>query len=95
MNENDQKGLTSISKACTQEEIGKFWDTHSLADYSEETHEVSFELGAQRRCRITLDPDLYSQLETEARTRGISPETLVNRWLTEKLQAGVDRQTQV
>ena len=25
---------------ATPEEIGEFWDTHSLADYWEETHEV-------------------------------------------------------
>ena len=27
---------------ATPEEIGKFWDTHSLADYWDETHEVEF-----------------------------------------------------
>lgn len=87
MNENDRERQTSISKANSPEEIGEFWDSHSLADYSEETHEVSFELHAQRRHRVTLDPQLYSQIEAEARLRGISAETLVNRWLTEKLQA--------
>lgn len=92
MNENNQKGRTSISKANTPEEIGEFWDSHSLADYAEETHEVAFELRAQRRRRITLDPELYTQLEAEARTRGISPETLINRWLTEKLQAVMQRE---
>ena len=92
MNENDQKGRTSISKASTPEEIGEFWDSHSLTDYAGETPEVAFELRAQRRRRITLDPDLYNQLAAEARTRGISPETLVNRWLTEKLQAVIPRE---
>ena len=92
MSENSQKGRTSISKANTLEEIGEFWDSHSLADYAEETHEVSFELRAQRRHRITLDPELYTQLEAEAHTRGISPETLINRWLTEKLQTVMQRE---
>ena len=86
MNDGDREGRTPISQASTLEEIGAFWDSHSLADYAEETPEVSFELRAQRRCRITLDPELYARLEAEARTRGISPETLVNRWVTEKLQ---------
>lgn len=86
MSESDQEGRTPISQASTLEEIGAFWDSHSLADYAEETPEVSFELHAQRRRRITLDPELYARLEAEARTRGISPETLVNRWVTEKLQ---------
>lgn len=86
MNESDQEGRTTISQASTLEEIGAFWDSHSLVDYAEETPEVSFELRAQRRRRITLDPELYVRLEAEARTRGISPEALVNRWVTEKLQ---------
>ena len=29
---------------ATLEEIGEFWDTHSLADYWDETHEVAFEV---------------------------------------------------
>ena len=32
----------------TPEEIGEFWDTHSLADYWDETHEVEF--------RVNLKP---------------------------------------
>ena len=87
MNESNREGRSSISGAGTVEEIGEFWDSHSLADYAEETAEVSFELRARRRCRITLDPELYTQLETEALTRGVSPETLVNRWVIEKLRA--------
>ena len=86
MNESEREGRTTISQASTLEEIGAFWDSHNLADYAEETPEVSFELHAQRRRRITLDPELYARLEAEARARGISPETLVNRWVTEKLQ---------
>ena len=85
MNENDDAQLTPISKARTPEEIGEFWDSHSLADYWDETHEVEFEVRAKRRRRITLDPEVYAQLETEARARGVLPETLVNLWLAERL----------
>jgi hypothetical protein len=49
--------MTSISKARTIEEIADFWDTHSLADYWDQTHEVEFEVRAQRRRRVTLDPE--------------------------------------
>jgi hypothetical protein len=86
MNESKESQLTSISKARTPDEIAEFWDTHSLADYWEQTHEVEFELRAQRRRRITLDPEVYSQLEVQARARGVLPETLVNLWLLERLQ---------
>lgn len=86
MSENDDAHLTSISKARTLEEIAEFWDTHSLADHWDETREVDFEVRAKRRRRVTLDPEVYAQLEAHARTRGILPETLVNLWLVERLQ---------
>lgn len=85
MNENDDAQLTPISKARTPEEIGEFWDSHSLADYWDETHEVEFEVRAKRRRRITLDPEVYAELEAEARARGVLPETLVYLWLAERL----------
>ena len=40
----ENKPLTSISKARTYAEIAEFWDTHSLADYWDQTHEVEFEV---------------------------------------------------
>ena len=87
MSATERKGLTSISKASTLEEIGEFWDSHSLADYGDQTHEVSFEVRAQRRRRVTLDPEVYSQIEAQAHRRGVSAETLVNLWLVERLRA--------
>jgi len=86
MNKNKKLKTTSISKAGSLEEIGEFWDTHSLDDYWDQTHEVEFEVRAKRRRRITIDPEVYSQVETQARTRGILPETLVNLWLIERLK---------
>jgi len=84
MSENEE--LTSISKASTLEEIAEFWDTHSLADYWDETREATFEVRAERRRRITLDPEVYTQVQNVARKRGVLPETLVNIWLVERLQ---------
>ncbi len=77
---------TSVSNAHTIEEIADFWDTHSLDDYWDQTQEAEFEVRAKRRRRVTLDPQVYAKLEAEAHTRGISPETLINLWLAERLQ---------
>ena len=87
MDENNDTRLTSISKASTLEEIAEFWDTHSLADYWDQTREVDFEVRAKRRRRVTLDPEVYAQLEAQAQARGLLPETLVNLWLAERLAA--------
>ncbi len=89
MGENEQEKRTSISKAQTPEEIGEFWDNHSLGDHWDKTKEVEFEVRAKRLRRVTLDPDIYTRIEAEARTRGVLPETLVNVWLAERLAHGV------
>jgi hypothetical protein len=86
MSESDDAQLTNISKAHSLEKIAEFWDTHSLADYWDQTHEVQFEVRAKRRRRVTLDPQIYAHLEAQARVRGVLPETLVNLWLAERLQ---------
>ncbi len=78
---NDQR--SSISNAHSPEEIGEYWDSHSLADHWDQTHEVEFEIRASHR--ITLDPEVYARLEERARTRGVSLATLVNSWLVEHL----------
>jgi hypothetical protein len=86
MSESKDEHLTSISKARTLEEIGDFWDEHSLADFWDQTHEVEFEVRARRRRRVTLEPELYQRIEEQDRARGVAPETLVNVWLVERLQ---------
>ena len=44
MGEKDIKRDPIPSSDATPEEIGEFWDTHSLADYWDETHEVEFKI---------------------------------------------------
>ena len=86
MSDHRKPVQTSLSKTRTPEEIGAFWDNHSLDEHWDQTHEVTFELRAQRRRRITLDPEVYARLEEQAHVRGLLPETLVNLWLKERLQ---------
>jgi predicted HicB family RNase H-like nuclease len=87
MSENNDTQVTSISKARTPEEIAEFWDSHSLADYWDQTHEVEFEVRIPRRRRVTLAAELSDRLAERARREGVSVETLVNLWVAEKLQA--------
>lgn len=86
MSENDVRQLTSISKASTYEEIGEFWDTHSLADYWDQTYEVEIEVRIPHRHRVAIEAETYDQLSAEARHRGVMPETLINLWLAERLR---------
>ena len=70
-------------------EAADFWDKHSLVDYWDQIHEVEIEVRARRRRRVMLDPDVWEKVVSRARIRGVSPETLVNLWLMERVQAQV------
>ena len=86
MKNGKTKNLTGISKAGSIEEIAKFWDSHSLSDYWDDTKTAAFEVRAIQRKRVTIDPDVYNKVETIANIRGVSAETLVNLWITEQLK---------
>ena len=49
---------------ATPEEIGEFWDTHSLADYWDETHEVKFQVNLKSDQNQTLSDEKKSDLHT-------------------------------
>ncbi|HKP12596.1 MAG TPA: CopG family antitoxin [Blastocatellia bacterium] len=68
------------------EEAADFWDSHDLGDYWDLTSEAEFETDIQRRVFLTaLEPELARKLTDCARQQGISTETLINVWLSEKL----------
>lgn len=79
---------TSISKSRNLEGIVEYWEEHSLADHWDETRETDFEVRATRRRRVTIDPEVYHQIEALAHRRGISPETLVNLLLADQVRRG-------
>lgn len=86
MAENDVKDPIP-EEFSSIEEAAEFWDTHSLADYWDETREVEIEVRVPRRRRVTLAPELAEQVAQRARREGISVETLVNVWIAERLHA--------
>ncbi len=49
-----------------------FWDTHSLADYWDQVHEVKIEVRVRRRRRVTLDSDVWEKVVSRARSRGLA-----------------------
>lgn len=79
-------GRDPIPEFETLGDIAEFWDNHSTADYDDVTHEVYFEVNIHPKdVTISLLPELGQTLNTLASARGISVETLVNVWLTEKV----------
>jgi hypothetical protein len=67
------------------EEAAEFWDTHDLGDYWDLTQEAHFEVDIQQRVFLTaLEPELAKRLTIVAHRQGVSTETLINVWLSEK-----------
>lgn len=72
------------------EEAAGFWDNHDLTDYLDLTKEVHLAVDIQRRIFLTaLEPSLAMKISAVAHKQGISTETLINIWLTEKVQETV------
>ena len=72
---------------ATIEDAAEFWDTHDLADYWDLTEEVEFQVHLpRRRYLVPLEPQLAQRVAAEAHKRGLSAETLVNLWLSDRLQ---------
>ena len=78
--------VSSISKSHTIEEMAEFWDTHSLADYEDQTYEVEMSFApSARRTYIGIEPELLEELRHIARERHVSLQTLVNVWLRQRV----------
>lgn len=80
------RSKSSISKAQAYKEIGEFWDTHDLGEYWDRTKPVEFEI--EIRSETTYYPvesKLSEKICKIAEKRGVSPETLLNLWLQEKV----------
>ena len=90
--EDMTKSKSSTSEASSYQEIGEFWDTHDLSDYWDQTKPAEFEVDIQSEAiYYPVEPKLSAQIFSVAKQRGVSPETLLNLWLQEKL--GEERPT--
>lgn len=70
----------------TLEEFWRFWDTHSSADYEDAMETVAVEIEpSSSKVYLPVAKDLLGKVRVQARQQGVSPETLVNLWLQERL----------
>lgn len=87
MRENKTKRKPIPKHFANIDEAADFWDKHDLSDYLDSTKEVNFDVEIQRRVFLTaLEPQLAKKLTDIARKQGITTETLINVWLTEKME---------
>lgn len=84
-----KRKVNKISKFKTLEEEAKFWDTHSVTDFEDETEDVKIiiDLAKPRDDAIVVrvQKSLKDQLERAAEKKGINVSTLARIWFAEKL----------
>ena len=70
------------------EATAEFWNTHSLADYWDQTEPADFEFDpkARRHYLVAVDPDLMTRIRAVAQRRGLQTESLINLWLEQQAQ---------
>lgn len=78
----------SISGAKSYVEAGEFWDSHDLDEVWDRTKPADLEVDLQsEKFFFSVESELAHRIQTVARSRGVSFETLVNLWLQEKVAA--------
>ncbi len=78
---------SSVSKARTYAGMGDFWDEHDLSDYWGKTRSVRVDVDLESEESLyAIERGLSQTICRAAKQRGVSPHTLINLWLQEKIQ---------
>jgi hypothetical protein len=77
----------SVSKGGTYAAIGEFWDEHDLSDFWDKTRPARADVELESEESLyAVEKSLSEAIHREAKERGVSPHTLVNLWLQEKVR---------
>ena len=81
--------MKKIPRFKTDKEAAKFWDTHSFADYSEDTKsgKIRFVKQTKKSIIIRLDPEDIAQVGDIAKKKGLNYTALIRMWIKERLAA--------
>jgi len=71
-------------KTMTIREASDFWDEHSLLEF-DGTKEVQVTFELKRKHYIGIDHEVFKKLNVQARRQKVTPEALVESWITEKI----------
>ena len=84
-----EKSVTSrIPAFASHAEEADFWDTHSFADYQDETKpaRVRFAKNLSEGITIRFDSETLESLRAKAKEKGVGPTTLARMWILERLR---------
>jgi hypothetical protein len=74
-----------IPKTDSIEELARFWETHDVADYSDDLKEVGSPFQRADVVRVPLNADEHDALKKLASKQGIDESALIHEWVKEKL----------
>ena len=78
--------MAKIPQFKSDRETARFWDTHSLADFDDQTHEVEMTFDpSARRSVVGIETELMAEIRRIAKERQVSTQTLVNVWLRQRV----------
>lgn len=71
---------------ASEEEAGRFWDTHDSSQYLDEMEPVEVDVRLEKRhFEIEVDPDVVEALRKRASTERVAASTLANNLLRKEL----------
>jgi hypothetical protein len=76
-----------ISKASSHREMGEYWDTHDLSKVRGKTKKVKSDVKIETEATYcAIEKTLSEKVQSIAKKKGVSSDTLVNLWIQQKLQ---------
>lgn len=87
------KAHGSIPAFNSYEEEANFWDTHSTADFTNETEAVKVRAtrGLSANVQVRFEPETDHELDAIARERGMKKATLIRTWVLDRLRQEKNR----
>ncbi|MFY9823048.1 MAG: hypothetical protein WAM82_16825 [Thermoanaerobaculia bacterium] len=75
---------SSLSRSRSYREIGEYWDSHDAGEDQLVPAEFEVDIRSEKRY-YPIEKLLSQKLDRIAATQGVSPETLINLWVQEKV----------
>ena len=87
-----KKNKSSVSKGTSYKEIGEFWDRHDLTKFWNRTKKVRFEVQIDSETiYYAVEKTLSEKIQSLAKRRGVSSDTLVNLWIQQRLEEEISQ----
>jgi hypothetical protein len=82
-----KRNKSSISKASSYKEVGEYWDNHDLSKVWGKTKKVKFDVEIETEATYcAIEKSLSEKVQSIAKKKGVSSDTLVNLWIQQKIQ---------